>query len=195
MHPVVRVKACPNYASRSVFHYSRSPLYLLVWISRLTSLWIYSQRERSDSKFTFLALALEDCHFSPGVVIVAVGVDCVGFTTVLSNCGMLCVSMVGAIFCLGAAAFSLFLLPTGRLKATCRSNMSSSDSLSSSMLIYYTGSIVGICTRLGGGAAGVGAIYIVGIGGVADADICSYRIARAHLDKPSTSSTNFRRFL
>jgi hypothetical protein len=38
MHPVVKVKACPNYASRSVFHYSRSPLYLLVWISRLTSL-------------------------------------------------------------------------------------------------------------------------------------------------------------
>jgi hypothetical protein len=105
-----------------------------------------------------LALALEDCHFSPGVVIVAVGVDFVGFTTVFSNCGMLCVSMVVAIFCLGAAAFSLFLLPTGRLNAIYRSKMSSSVSLSSSMLIYSTGSISGSYTTLAGGAAGVGAI-------------------------------------
>jgi hypothetical protein len=39
------------------------------------------------------------------------------------------------------------------------------------MLIYSMGSISGFCTTWGGGAAGVGAIYIVGIGGVADVDI------------------------
>jgi hypothetical protein len=99
------------------------------------------------------------------------------------------------IICLVAAAFSPFLLPSGMLKATYRSKISSSVSLSSSMLIYSTGSISGSYITLAGGAVGVGAIYIIGIGGVADADICIYRMARAHLDKPSTSSTSFRRFL
>jgi hypothetical protein len=89
MHPVVKVKSWPNYASRAVFHYSLSPLYRLVCISRLASLWIYSQRERSGSKFTFLALTLDDCHFSPGVVVFAVVGYCAGFTTVFCNCGIL----------------------------------------------------------------------------------------------------------
>jgi hypothetical protein len=66
--------------------------------------------------------------------------------------------MVGAMVCLVAAAFLPVLLPTGRLKATYRSKMSSSVSLSSSMLIYSTGSISGSYTTLAGGAVGVGAI-------------------------------------
>jgi hypothetical protein len=65
--------------------------------------------------------------------------------------------MVGAIVCLVAAAFLLVLLSSGRLKATYRSRMSSSVSLSSSMLMYSTGSISGFCTTVAGGAAGVGA--------------------------------------
>ena len=80
---------------------------------------------------------------------------------------------MGMIVYLIATSFSPLLLPSGRLKATYRSRMSSSVSLSSSMLIYSMGSISGFCTTWGGGAAGVGAIYIVGIGGVADVDICN----------------------
>jgi hypothetical protein len=114
--------------------------------------------ERSGSKFTFLALTLDDSHFSPGVVVVAVLIYCVCFTTVFCNCGILCVSSVGVIFCLIGAAFSFFLLLSGMLRATYRSRMSSSVSLFSSVLKNSSGSISGIFANLAGGAAGVGAI-------------------------------------
>ena len=105
-----------------------------------------------------MALTLDDCHFSPGVVVVAVVGYCVCFTTVFCSCGILCVSSVGVIFCLVVAAFSLFLLLSGRLRATYRSRMSSSVSLFSSVLKNSSGSISGIFASLAGGAAGVGAI-------------------------------------
>jgi hypothetical protein len=117
------------------------------------------------------------------------------FTTVFGICGMLWVAMVGVIAWFDAAGLLSVLFPTGIVRAIYRSNMSSSGSFSSSMLIYYTGSISGTCTILGGGVVMVGICYIVGSCGVADADICIYLMARAHLDRPSTSSTSFSLFL
>jgi hypothetical protein len=102
---------------------------------------------------------------------------------------------VGMIEYLIATSFSPLLLPSGRLKATYRSKMSSSVSLSSSILIYSMGSISGFCTTWGDGAAGVGVFCTIGSGVVTDADICIYLMARAHLDRPSTSSTSFSLFL
>lgn len=38
IHPVVKAKSYPSWAERAVFHCSRSPLYLLAWISLVISL-------------------------------------------------------------------------------------------------------------------------------------------------------------
>jgi hypothetical protein len=38
MHPVTKAKSFPSWAERAVFHWSRSPLYLLAWISLVISL-------------------------------------------------------------------------------------------------------------------------------------------------------------
>jgi hypothetical protein len=64
IQPVVRAKSFPRCASRAVFHCSRSPLYLLVWMSLVASLWMYNQHNRSVSKLTFLERILEYYHFS-----------------------------------------------------------------------------------------------------------------------------------
>jgi hypothetical protein len=90
--------------------------------------------------------------------------------------------------------FSPVLRPTGWLRATCLTKMSSYDSLSSSMFIYIIGSISVFSTFLGGSAAGDGAICLVGSGAV-DAGSCNYRTIRVHFDNPSRSSTSFNRFL
>jgi hypothetical protein len=60
--------------------------------------------------------------------------------------------------------------------------------------MYSIGSIAGVSIIVAGGAAGVGTICLCIIGS-AVADICSYLTARAHFDRPSTSSTSFNRFL
>jgi hypothetical protein len=85
IHPVVREKSFPRCASRAVFQSSRSPLYLLVCISLVESLWIYSQHDRSGSKLTFLARIFDDCHFSVGCF--------------AGRCG--CMSVFGACSCCG----------------------------------------------------------------------------------------------
>jgi hypothetical protein len=79
MQPVVKAKSFPNCASRAVFHYSWSPLYRLVYISRVVSLWIYSQHDRSGSKVTFLDRIFAGSHFSVGFFVgCGCGVDGVG---------------------------------------------------------------------------------------------------------------------
>jgi hypothetical protein len=66
MQPVVRAKSFPNYASKAVCHCSRSPLYLLVEISRVVSLWMYNQHDRWGSKVTLDARVFVGIHFSVG---------------------------------------------------------------------------------------------------------------------------------
>jgi hypothetical protein len=56
-HPVMRAASCPRCWLRASFHCSRSPLYLLFCISRVTLLYIYNQQERSGSTvFVFVLL-------------------------------------------------------------------------------------------------------------------------------------------
>jgi hypothetical protein len=64
MQPVDKAKSFFKCASRAAFHYSRSPLYLLVYISLVVSLWIYNQHDRSGSNVTFFDRVFVGCHFS-----------------------------------------------------------------------------------------------------------------------------------
>ena len=58
-HPVINAKSFPSYFDRAVFHYSRSPTYLRVWISRETLLCMYNQHARSASARFVGVFALE----------------------------------------------------------------------------------------------------------------------------------------
>jgi hypothetical protein len=64
MHPVVSAKSCPNCVFKAYYHYSRSPLYLLLEISLLVSLWIYNHNDLYGSNVTLDALDLVGYHFS-----------------------------------------------------------------------------------------------------------------------------------
>jgi hypothetical protein len=135
MQPVVRAKSFPSCVSRAVFHCSRSPLYRLVCMSRVVSLWIYNQHDRSGSNVTFLDRIRADCHFSAGFVVVD------GYLVDVVGAGDLSFYSVGCVFAgsstltLGPLYFSPVLRATGMLKATCLSKISPSDSLSSSIFI------------------------------------------------------------
>jgi hypothetical protein len=192
--PVESAKSFPKCASRAAFHCSRSPLYLRVWMSLVVSLCIYNQHDLSGSKLTFLDRVFAGYHFSfvnfSGFC-VSVAVFCTGYLFLDS---MVWVVAVGAMIVLGGG----LVLPGVRVivivYATCLSRISSSDSLSSSMLIYSTGAISGWATSVGIGAADDSTSCLVGCG-AAVAAICNYLTALAHLDRPSTSSTSFSLFL
>jgi hypothetical protein len=193
--PVVRAKSLPRCSSRAFFQSSRSPLYLLDYISFAVSLCIYSQYERSASKLTFFDRTFDDYHFS------VVGLGCVGGSVevVGSNFSVYFTLMdyvlsVGAIFIFCRTSCYTYFWPTGGLRATYRSKISSSVSFPSSIFTYSIGSNAGVSTIVGGGAAGFGAICLC-MPGNAVAAICSYLTVRAHLDSPSMSSTSLRRFL
>jgi hypothetical protein len=67
VQPVVKVNSYPSCLSRAYFHCSRSPLYLLVWISLVISLWIYNQHDLSFSIASFFSFSFTACHFSVDV--------------------------------------------------------------------------------------------------------------------------------
>jgi hypothetical protein len=64
IHPVINAKSYPSWAVRAVFHCSRSPLYLLAWISLVISLCRYSQHDRSGSGIFVDFVILVGYHFS-----------------------------------------------------------------------------------------------------------------------------------
>ena len=64
IHPVINAKSYPSWAVRAVFHCSRSPLYLLAWISLVISLCRYSQHDRSGSGIFMAFVILVGCHLS-----------------------------------------------------------------------------------------------------------------------------------
>jgi hypothetical protein len=143
---------------------------------------------------TFFDRVFDDYHFSVvGCVYFGGSVEVLGAFSIYFTF-IVYVFSVGAILIFCKTSGSTFFCTTGGFRATYLSKTSSSVSLASSVLMYSIGSISGVSTIAGGGAVCVGAICLCIIGS-AVADICSYLTARAHFDRPSTSSTSFRRFL
>jgi hypothetical protein len=86
VHPVVREKSYPRWVDSASFHYSRSPVYLLFWVSRVMLLCKYNQHARSGSIRCGDVLFLAGLHFS--VVGYGTGSDESGFSCywVYFNC-------------------------------------------------------------------------------------------------------------
>jgi hypothetical protein len=154
MQPVVNVNSFPSYLSRAYFHCSRSPLYLLVYMSLVVSLCIYNQHDLSFSIASFFSFSFTACHFS-------VDLGCVcgyyvysgrdgstgGGVKVVYICFCFCDRVYGIFACGGVSSsgccllfcffptyfdFGLVFVSSGMVSATYRSRISSSDSISSS---------------------------------------------------------------
>jgi hypothetical protein len=89
LQPVVMAKSFPSCVESAVFHCSLSPLYRLVYMSLVTSLYRYSQHERSGSYIFVSFLVCVDCHISGVVFVVVCGITgCIGAASPLGSAGL-----------------------------------------------------------------------------------------------------------
>ena len=150
MQPVISAKSGPSWAVRADFHYSLSPLYLLVWVSLDISLCKYNQHVRSGS-CTFMAFfTLVGCHFSlffgaefEGILL------CFGATMTFGwdDVSMHCVYLVATItYC------AAFFASAGVVDSVCLSRISSAVSISSSRIVISIGAAVFLVGLVGGTA-------------------------------------------
>ena len=133
VHPVVREKSCPRWVDSASFHYSRSPVYLLFWMSLVMLLYRYSQHARSGSTDFGCVLFLAGFHMSlvgygTGYVVAGFSICCV------FSC---CVGLVSAekrtCFLASMTCIAAFFASAGVLRMIMRSKMSSSVSGASSL--------------------------------------------------------------
>jgi hypothetical protein len=190
VHPVVNAKSCPRWVANTSFHYSRSPVYLLLCISLVLLLCTYNQQARSGSLVCVDVLVFVGfqislfAYFSSTAI---AGCSCCLFFSNIVGYGS---SWNRTYFFASITCIAAYFASAGLLRMIMRSKISSSVSGASSRTCFLVVGLLAVLVVFAVASFGLAPCPSVGVL-LSSNSYSSF----THLDVPLISSIFFTLFL